>query len=367
MSSTTLKEPGQHTGLTERRHGKVMMALAMTAAAALAGCSPADDQPSLQSKATPSNAAAAAPATASAPASDSPSGSANATAPATTTALDHVEPPNVPADATDPKTAWHQPPSESTLKDDEFGRMVKLGRNIFLNTGAYAKDYVGNDLSCANCHLDAGRRADSAPLWAAFVKYPAYRSKTGNVSTYAARLQGCFKYSMNGKAPPADSEVITALQTYSFWLAKGVPVGESVTGGGYHTLAAPPQPADYLRGEKVYAANCAICHGDNGEGQRAGNRQVFPPLWGPRSFNWGAGMHKLSNAAAFIRANMPLGMGQTLSIQEAWDVAAFMNSHERPQDPRFTGSVAETRQQFHDSQDSLYGTEFRGHLLGSGV
>ena len=40
---------------------------------------------------------------------------------------------------------------------------------------------------------------------------------------------------------------------------------------------------------------------------------------------------------------MPLGKSGTLSEQEAWDVAAFMNSHERPQDPRFTKSVVKTR------------------------
>jgi len=44
----------------------------------------------------------------------------------------------------------------------------------------------------------------------------------------------------------------------------------------------------------------------------------------------------------------------------------FMNSHERPQDPRFTKSVARTRELFHDSDDSLYGTTVNGRVLGSG-
>lgn len=59
---------------------------------------------------------------------------------------------------------------------------------------------------------------------------------------------------------------------------------------------------------------------------------------------------------AFINANMPLGLGGSLSEQQAWDVAWFMNSHERPQDPRFTGDIAQTRKLFHDSPFSLYGT-----------
>ena len=106
--------------------------------------------------------------------------------------------------------------------------------------------------------------------------------------------------------------------------------------------------------------------GATGEGQRAGDRQVFPPLWGPRSFNWGAGMHQVNNAAALIRANMPLGKGGSLSEQEAWDVAYFMDAHERPQDPRFKGSVAEARSKYHDSEDSLYGKTVKGRLLGAG-
>ena len=257
------------------------------------------------------------------------------------------------------------PPAESTMPDGDYGKVIRLGEQVFMQTGQYASRYVGNNLTCANCHLDAGRKADSAPLWASFIHYPAFRSKTGQVDTLASRIQGCFEYSMNGKAPPADDPVITALQAYAFWLAKGAPVGTPVPGSGYPKLKKPAQPADYARGEKVYAQNCALCHGADGLGQRAGDKQVFPPLWGPKSFNWGAGMHQLANAAGFIQANMPLGKGGTLSEQEAWDVAVFMNSHERPQDPRFAGSVAETRKKFHDTEDSLYGKTVNGHVLGS--
>jgi thiosulfate dehydrogenase len=259
--------------------------------------------------------------------------------------------------------AW-RPPAEDSIPDDEYGKMIRLGEQVFTDTARYAGKWVGNDLSCANCHLDAGRKPNSAPLWASFIHYPAFRSKTGQVDTLAARLQGCFQFSMNGKAPPADDEVITALQTYAFFLAKGAPVGMPVDGSGYPKLKKG-SPPDYARGEKVYAQNCALCHGVDGQGQRAGDRQVFPPLWGPRSFNWGAGMHQVNNAAGFIHANMPLGKGGSLSEQDAWDVAYFMNAHERPQDPRFTGSVAETRKRYHDSPDSLYGLQVNGQVLGS--
>jgi len=76
-------------------------------------------------------------------------------------------------------------------------------------------------------------------------------------------------------------------------------------------------------------------------------------------------MHMVDAAAAFIKANMPLGFGGTLSDQEAWDLGLFVNSHERPQDPRFTGSVNDTRRLFHDSLWSMYGRSVDGNVLGS--
>ena len=258
-----------------------------------------------------------------------------------------------------------EPPPETSIPDNEFGKLVWEGRAIFTDTRDHAAAYVGNDLRCSNCHLDAGRLRNSAPMWSAYVEYPQYRSKTREVDTFAERLRGCFQYSMNGKAPPLGSEPLVALEVYAYWLATGAPVNTRLEGAGYPKLSKPAASPDYARGSAVYAEHCALCHGSGGEGQKSAGTQVFPPLWGPRSFNWGAGMHQVNNAAAFVKANMPLGMGGTLSDQQAWDVAFFMDAHERPQDPRYTGTVAATRKKFHDSPDSLYGTVVDGHLLGS--
>ena len=262
-----------------------------------------------------------------------------------------------------PKT--FAPPTEIAMPDGEFGKIVRQGEQVFLHTRQYAPAYVGNSLDCASCHLDAGRRANSAPMWGAFVAYPAFRAKDGTVNTFAARIQGCFSYSMNGKPPPLGDPVLVALESYAYWLAKGAPVGTKMAGAGYPKLPAPALPADYARGQHVYEANCALCHGANGQGQTSGGRPAFPPLWGPDSFNWGAGMHQVNNAAGFIKANMPLSQAYSLSDQEAWDVALFIDSQERPQDPRFTGTVEATRKQFHDTPDSMYGRVVNGHLLGS--
>ncbi|WP_158880942.1 c-type cytochrome [Rhodanobacter sp. L36] len=256
------------------------------------------------------------------------------------------------------------PPSEKKIPDGPLGDVIRRGRDIFIDTPARAKAYVGNGLSCSNCHLDAGRLAKSAPLWGAYGMYPQYRKKTGEVNTFGERLQGCFLYSMNGKAPALDSAELVALETYAWWMSQGAPVGVKLAGAGYPKLADPALKIDYSRGQTVYEKNCALCHGSDGQGQQVAGRNVFPPLWGPQSFNWGAGMHQVGNAAGFIKANMPLSRGGTLNDRDAWDVAMFMDAHERPQDPRFTGNVADTRHKFHDTPDSLYGVSINGHLLG---
>ena len=255
-------------------------------------------------------------------------------------------------------------PPDSAIPDDAFGADVKRGRAIFTDPSVYAAAFVGNSLKCSNCHLDAGRRANSSPLAAAYVEYPAYREKNGHVNTFEERLRECFRFSMNGVAPPPGDKVLVALQTYAFFLAKGAPTGEALPGRGYPTLADPPLGRDYARGERVFAAKCALCHGSDGAGQKANGHTVYPALWGADSFNWGAGMELIKNAAGFIKANMPLGHGNSLTDQEAWDVATFVDSHERPQDPRFTTDVATTRETFHDPAESMYGRMVNGMVLG---
>ena len=241
---------------------------------------------------------------------------------------------------------------------------MRLGEQIFREPAAHAGRYVGNDLRCGNCHLDAGRRAGSSPMWAAYVSYPAFRKKNDQVNSFEQRLQGCFRYSMNGKAPPLGDPVLIALESYSYFLAKGLPTGEQPAGRGFPELPKPAMAPDYARGAGVYAQDCAACHGADGAGQTSDGKVVFPPLWGARSYNWGAGMASIKDAAEFIHANMPLGQAGSLTPQQAWDVGAFVDSQVRPQDPRFTGNVAETREKFHNTPFSMFGQTVNGKLLG---
>src|SRR3546814_16179941 len=57
-----------------------------------------------------------------------------------------------------------QPPPMSAIPDGPEGESIRRGMAIFTNTGTNAKQFVGNGLSCQNCHLDAGRKPDSAPI-----------------------------------------------------------------------------------------------------------------------------------------------------------------------------------------------------------
>ncbi len=257
-----------------------------------------------------------------------------------------------------------QPRTDDQIPKGPYGDLIRLGEQIFREPGTYAAAYVGNDLRCSNCHLNAGRLAGAAPMWAAYTAYPAYRSKTKKVDTFAERLQGCFDYSMNGTAPPLGDKVLVALETYSYFLAKSLPTGETIPGHGFPALPKPDLPGDYARGGQVYAQNCASCHGAQGQGQSSGGKVVFPPLWGARSYNWGAGMTSIESAASFIRANMPLGLGGSLSVQQAWDVATYMDSQVRPQDPRFDGDVQSTRAKYANTPMSMYGRTVNGVVLG---
>ena len=135
---------------------------------------------------------------------------------------------------------------------------------------------------------------------------------------------------------------------------------------GLIVLSGSAAAAAYARGQALHTEHCALCRGADGQGLLVDGKPWFPPLWGPQSCNWGAGMSRLDLAAGFIKANMLLGNGNSLGDRQAWDVAYYVGSHERPQDPRYLGSIEATRRQFHDGPYATYGHTVHGHLLGVG-
>lgn len=274
----------------------------------------------------------------------------------------------------EPQSADFTPPAMSAIPPGPEGEAIKRGMAIFDDPRTHAAQFVGNSMACKNCHLDSGRRADSSPMWAAWVAYPQYRKKNNAINTMEDRINGCFRYSMNapnspsGGPPPYASDIYRDLEAYFRWLATGAPIASKMKGGGYPTPPLSQAGYDPSRGAKVFEAKCTSCHGSDGQGARMPDgKVVYPPLWGPRSYNWGAGMARVDLAAGFIKANMPFDKPGTLSDDQAWDVAAFIDSHERPKDPRQTGSVADNARANFSGQKTYYGTSLAGKLLGSGV
>jgi len=232
-------------------------------------------------------------------------------------------------------THYHAPPGEDTIPNDKYGDDVRLGKKIFTETYKYGRRYAGNDLTCANCHLEAGRRPNAGPMWAAYGMYPAYREKTDRSNSLEERIQQCFRFSLNGFAPALDAPELRALVSYIHFLSKGVPIGVDMPGRGYPQVVRTGTDPSPKRGGDIYKAKCAICHGANGAGEKkAGGGYTWPPLWGMDAYNKGAGMANNDLLAGFIKANMPLGQPWSLTDQEALDVAAYINLQIRPFDPR---------------------------------
>jgi len=223
-----------------------------------------------------------------------------------------------------------RPPGEQSIPEGPVGEAIRHGERILTQTVLYAKPYVGAGLNCTSCHLDKGRQAYAAPwvgLWGVF---PEYSSRSAKMEFLEDRINDCFERSMNGKPVPRESEEMRAMLAYIRWLSSGVPTSVGVTGRGFLRIATRPAP-DPVRGKAIYATRCAACHGAEGQGVSGANGEpVFPPLWGPRAFNIGAGMARLDTAAAFVKTKMPLGQGNTLSDQDAYDVAAYFTRQPRP-------------------------------------
>lgn len=222
------------------------------------------------------------------------------------------------------------PPVESTIPAGPVGDAIKLGKLLVSDTRKQLPKNVGNGLNCSNCHLGSGTVAFAGPYVGLWGVFPEYRARGANINSLQDRINDCFQRSMNGKPLAYDSKEMNAMLMYMQWLSTGVPTGTAVEGRGMGKVNTALVP-DAEKGKTLFAQKCASCHGAQGDGTRnpAGG-YVFPPLWGNDSFNIGAGMARTYTAAAFIQHNMPLGQGNTLSEQEAIDVAEFVTHQPRP-------------------------------------
>ena len=219
------------------------------------------------------------------------------------------------------------PPSPDIIPDSRLGEQIRLGYQIVVNTQEYARPYVGNRLNCTNCHLDGGLNPNAASFVGLAAVYPEYRARSARVNTLADRVNECFERSLSGRALPPDSFKLQAVVAYITWLSRGVPSGATISWRGLQRIDSR-RPLDPVNGKQVFASKCAFCHGSDGLGTMAA-----PPVWGPQSYTIGAGMARVSMAAAFIKANMPRSWGWSLSDDDAYDVAAYINAQPRPNFP----------------------------------
>lgn len=220
---------------------------------------------------------------------------------------------------------------------------VELGRQLLRNTGAMLgpdhpdpdKRYSGTRMACASCHLETGTSPGTLSLLQAASAYPSFSGREGRDRDLKDRINGCMQRSMNGRALPPDSVEMLAMEAYIRQLNEDYLVmGETRRAADEQpAFIEPDRRADLEAGREVFDSRCALCHGADGLGMLANGRPadgyLFPPLWGPDSFNDGAGMHRVLTAAKFIKARMPLGEAD-LTDDQAFDVAAYINSHPRP-------------------------------------
>lgn len=253
---------------------------------------------------------------------------------------------DAPAPARRAEVVLWDVPALDALPDDEFGRLARYGRSVVEATYAHvgpavadpAARFAGNNLACASCHLQAGLKKFGLPLVTASADYPAYSSRSGETASLFDRVNQCMRRSLDGRPMPETARPMQAILAYLKVLSANIPADATIAGEGAGRMPELARAADPARGAPLYARHCADCHRRDGLGVRRNEAlpqmgYAVPPLWGPDSFNDGAGMARLITLANFVHDNMPNGtswVAPTLSPEDAWDVAAFVSAQPRP-------------------------------------
>jgi thiosulfate dehydrogenase len=249
--------------------------------------------------------------------------------------------PLIPASTT-MVTAWQVPldPLKGPLTGDaKLTDQIKWGYRIFVDTPREAARFTGGKVACANCHLNAGQRERALPVVGVAGMFPEYNNRAARLISLADRVVDCFMRSENATGhgdadlPSPTSKEVLAVNAYLTWLARGYTVGTNPPWRGRNAIAADklvPVPAiDIRAGEMLYAERCVSCHGLDGQGVQIGDKKPGP-LWGPGSWNDGAGAARVYTLAGIIRYTMPYLDPGSLSDADAQHVAAFITAQERP-------------------------------------
>lgn len=240
----------------------------------------------------------------------------------------------------DPVGMWKSPDWSLVAKEPNaasitYGRALIANTSEFLGPNGKVRK-ISNGLNCQNCHLQAGTLPLGNNFGAVAATYPKVRGRSGLEEDIPKRINDCFERSLNGQALSRDSKEMIAMVSYMQWLGRDVPKGQKPKGVGIYSVPLLDRAADPIRGKTVYTNQCASCHQEDGQGvlKADGSGYLYPPLWGVSSYNKGAGLYRLSRFAGYVRANMPLGAtfeAPLLSAEDSWDVAAYVNSLDRPE------------------------------------
>lgn len=220
--------------------------------------------------------------------------------------------------------------AQRSIPEGPLGETIRLGQELVEKTTTHplTKPYSGNGLNCTSCHLKNGTDPKAASFLGTATAYPAWSPREQRVITLEDRILNCFMRSGNGIRPPLGSKISVAIAAYITWLSSDQPIRMNAARPAGPNAVPPLKldvtKADAKRGAALFADRCAECHGQDGQGD-ADN----PPVWGARSFNDGAGLAHIEQLAAWLKVAMPLD-DTTLTEQQALDVAAFVNLHERP-------------------------------------
>lgn len=238
-----------------------------------------------------------------------------------------------------PANSW-KAPDENTIPAGKDGVEIRYGKELVAHTAIYfgpqgsiAK--ITNGMNCQNCHLAGGTKLFGNDYASFVASYPKMSGRSGKVEPASERIAECFERSLAGKVPDTSKKEVQSILAYMKWIGKDVKKGQKLFGSATEKLGFPASPADPAKGKEVFTMKCQSCHGNNGEGMLAADKKSYtnPPLWGKHSYNDGAGMYRITNLAGFVKNNMPFGAtyeSPQLTDEEAWDVAAYINSQPRP-------------------------------------
>ncbi len=236
---------------------------------------------------------------------------------------------------------WTAPTERRLARlDPRDQKMIRYGRELIAHTADYlgpkgSVRAISNGMNCQNCHLQAGTQPWGNNYFAVQSVYPKFRERSGMVENQVKRVNDCLERSLNGSALDSTSQEMQAILAYLKWLGTDLPKKTVPRGSGIIKLKVLDRPTSVEAGKVVYEQKCQSCHQASGEGVMGpnGKSYTYPPLWGEHSYNIGAGLYRISNFAGFVKLNMPFGTTYEhpqLTDEEAWDVAAFVNSQPRP-------------------------------------